>query len=158
RTGNQLVAGLVLLAGPALRLAPRADRVPTAGGLALAAAHRVVDRVHGHAPDGGPAALPPAAARLAGLDVALLGGAHLADRGPAAPVHPPDLARGHAQLGEPALLGQQLNAGARRPGDLGPAAGAQLDRVHHGARRDVAQRQAVAGLDVRARPVLHLVA
>src|SRR5690242_12258941 len=105
-TRDQLVAGLVVPAGPAFRLAPRADRVPAAGGLALAAAHRVVDRVHGHAANGGPAALPPVAARLAELDVALLGVADLADRGAAAHVHPPDLAGRHAELGEPALLGQ----------------------------------------------------
>src|SRR5450755_811743 len=157
-TGDQLVAGLVRLAGPALGLTPRADRMPATGGLALAATERVVNRVHRHAADGGPTALPPAAARLAELDVALLGVADLADGSPAAHVDPPELAGGHAQLRVLALLGQQLYSRAGRPGDLGAATGPQLDRVHHGAGRDVAQREAVAGLDVRARAVLHQVA
>src|SRR5690348_16911372 len=64
-SGDQLVARLVRAPGAPLGPAPRADRVPTAGGLALAAAHRVVDRVHGDAADARPAALPPAAAGLA---------------------------------------------------------------------------------------------
>src|SRR5271163_5084211 len=98
------------LPGPALRLAPGADRVASAGALALTTAQRVVDRVHGHTADAGPLALPPVPAGLAQLDVALLGVAYLADRGPAGCVHPPDLAGRHPQLGVAALLGQQLHA------------------------------------------------
>src|SRR5699024_5518022 len=48
--------------------------------------------------------------------------------------------------------------GAGAAGDLGAATGAQLDGVHHGAQRDVPQRQVVAGLDVRTRTVLDEVA
>src|SRR5699024_6150100 len=55
-------------------------------------------------------------------------------------------------------LGDQLHGGAGAAGDLGAATGAQLDGVHHGAQRDVPQRQVVAGLDVRARTVLDPVA
>src|SRR5580658_2149622 len=58
-TGDQPVAGLVGLAGAPLGLPPRADRVPAARALALAAAQRVVNRVHGHAAHGRTAALPP---------------------------------------------------------------------------------------------------
>src|SRR5262249_41558156 len=50
-TGDHPVAGLVRLTGPAFWHAPRADRVPAAGALALTAAQRVVNRVHGHAAD-----------------------------------------------------------------------------------------------------------
>src|SRR5215467_4433797 len=153
--GDHPVARLVGLAGAPLRLAPRADRVTAAGTLALATAERVVDRVHRHPAHLRAASLPAAAAGLAELDVALLGVADLAHGRPAGPVHPPDLPRGHAQLCEAALLGQQLDAGAGRAGDLGSATGPQLDRVHHGAGRDVAQRQAVAGADVRAGAVFH---
>src|SRR5579859_6368696 len=96
---DQPVTGLVRLAGPAFRLAPRANRVATAGTLALTAAERVVDWVHGHTADRRTDTLPPVAARLAELDVALLGVAHLADRGPAGGVHPADLTGRHAQLG-----------------------------------------------------------
>src|SRR5215470_16818206 len=152
---DQPVARLVLGPGPAFRLAPRADRMAPAGTLALAAAQRVVDRVHGHATHRGPLAFPPVAAGLAELDVALLGVADLAHGGAAARVHPADLARGHPELGVPAFLRQQLHAGTGRPGDLGAAAGPQLDGVHQGAGRDVAQRQAVPRADVGGRAVLH---
>src|SRR6266536_2112867 len=157
-TGDEPVAGLVCPPGPALRLAPRADRVAPAGALALAAAERVINGVHGHAAHGGTAALPPAPPGLAQLDVALLGVADLAHGGPAGRVDPPDLPGGHPQLGEAALLGQQLNPGARGPRDLRPAARAQLDGVHHGAGGDEAQRQRVALLVVRPGAVLHPVA
>src|SRR6478736_7908761 len=49
---DELVARLVGLAGAAFRLAPRADRVATTRGLALATTMRVVDRVHDHTTDG----------------------------------------------------------------------------------------------------------
>src|SRR5271170_1798510 len=156
-TADQPVTRLVRPPGPALGLAPRADRMTPAGALALTAAQRMVNRVHGHAAHRRATALPPVAAGLAQLDVALLGVADLADRGPAGRVDPPDLAGRHPQLGVAALLGQQLHAGARRAGDLGAAAGPQLDCVHHGAGRDAAQRQRVARLDVRARAGLHRV-
>src|SRR5262249_27307813 len=149
------VARLVGLAGAPLRLPPGADRVTATGTLALAAAERVVDRVHRHPAHLRAASLPAAPARLAELDVALLGVADLADSGPAGRVHPPDLSGGHAQLRVAGLLGKQLDAGAGRACDLGTATCPQLDRVDHGAGWDVAQRKAVAGADIRARAVFH---
>src|SRR5208337_4842447 len=134
-TADQPVTRLVRPPGPALGLAPRADRMASAGTLALAAAERMVDGVHGHAAHRGTTALPPVAAGLAELDVALLGVAHLAHRGPAGRVDPPDLAGRHPQLGVAALVG-----------------------VHHGAGRDAAQRQRVARLDVGPGAALHPVA
>src|SRR5215469_9471948 len=70
-----LVAG----AGAALGLAPRRDRMAATRGLALAAAERVVDRVHRHATRLGSLALPAVAARLAHLDELGLGVAHDAE-------------------------------------------------------------------------------
>ena len=67
------------LAGTALGLSPRADRVATTGGLALAATVRVVDRVHHDTTDGRALALPAHTAGLAPVDVRLLGVADLAD-------------------------------------------------------------------------------
>src|SRR6185312_13344775 len=93
-------------------------------------------------------ALPPHAAGLAPVDVGLLGVAHLADCCAAANVDAADLTGRHTHGGVGALLAQQLDAGAGRAGQLGAAAGPQLDRVDHGAGRYVAQRQVVAGLDV----------
>ena len=117
------------LAGAAFGLAPRADRVATTGGLALATTVRVVDRVHGDTADGRALALPAHAAGLAPVDVRLLGVADLADGGAAAHVDVADLAGGHAQLRVAALLGDELDARAGRAGDLRAAAGAELDRV-----------------------------
>src|SRR4051812_47514980 len=155
---DHLVARLVRATGAALGLTPRAHRVATAGGLALTATVRVVDRVHRHAADGRALALPAHAAGLAPVDVGLLGVADLADRRAAARVDVADLAGRHAQLRVRAVLGDELHRGARRAGDLGATAGADLDGVHDGADRDVAQRQAVARLDVGRRPVLDAVA
>src|SRR5207245_7025698 len=119
-------AGLPL-ARPAFRLAVGVHRVATTGGLALTTTVRVVDRVHGDTADGRALALPPHAAGLAPVDVGLLGVPDLADRRAAAHVDVADLARRHAQLREPALTGDQLDAGARRAGDLGAAPGPGLD-------------------------------
>src|SRR3954452_23047249 len=156
-TDDQGIAGLAL-ARAALGLAPRGDRVTTTGGLALATTVRVVDRVHHDAADGRALALPAHAAGLAPVDVGLLGVADLAHGGAAAQVDHPHLAGGHPQRGVLALLGQQLGAGAGRAGQLGAAAGPQLDGVHDRTGRHVAQRQAVARLDVGGRTVLDAVA
>src|SRR3954469_19462301 len=145
---DELVTGKVALARPAFLLAPRADRVTSTGRLALTTTVRVVDRVHGHTADGRALALPPHAAGLAPVDVRLLGVPPLADGRATAHVDVADLARRHAQLRQPALTGDQLDAGTRGTGDLGATAGTELDGVNHRADRDVPQRQVVAGLDV----------
>src|SRR3954468_7651345 len=155
---DELVALLVGVPGAALGLAPRADRVASTGGLALTTTVRVVDRVHGHAADGRADALPAVAAGLAPVDVRLLGVADLADGGAAARVGVADLAGRQAQLRVRAVLRHEAHTGAGRAGHLRAAAGAELDRVHDGADRDVLQRQVVAGLDVGRRAGLHDVA
>src|SRR3954468_24170611 len=157
-TDNHLVARLVGVAGAAFGLTPRAHRVATAGGLALTTAVRVVDGVHRHTAHRRALALPAHAAGLAPVDVGLLGVADLADRGAAADVDVADLTGRHAQLGVRTVLRDQLHRRAGRAGDLRAATGTQLDGVHDGADGDVAQRQAVAGLDVGARTVLDPVA
>src|SRR3954454_4784120 len=123
-TDDQGIAGLAL-ARAALGLAPGGDRVTATGGLALATTVRVVDGVHHDTADGRALALPAHPAGLAPVDVGLLGVADLTHGGAAADVDVADLAGGHPQLGERALLGDQLDAGPGRAGDLGPAARAQ---------------------------------
>src|SRR5690606_29655954 len=122
-TDDQLVAGLLAMPGPTLRLAPRGHRVAATGRLALATTVGVVDGVHRHTADGRALALPPHAAGLAPVDVGLLGVAHLADGGATAHVDVADLTGRHPQLGEPAFLGDELDRRARGPGDLGPTTG-----------------------------------
>src|SRR6476646_4575091 len=92
---DQLVRSLVL--GPRAlaerRHAPRGHRVAAALRLALAAAVRVVDRVHRAAADGRALALPAAAAGLAARDVLVIDVADLADRRTAGPGDAGHLAR-----------------------------------------------------------------
>src|SRR5205823_2411253 len=81
------------------RLTPGGDRMGVAlAALALAAAVRVIDRVHGKAAHGGAPALPAVPAGLADADDLVLGVAELADGGPALEEHAPHLGRGHADL------------------------------------------------------------
>src|SRR6185436_8778148 len=85
------VARLVALG----RHAPRRHRMAAARGLALAAAERVVDRVHRDAAHVRPLAEPPAPPRLADRDVLVIEVADLADRGEALHVDLANLARRH---------------------------------------------------------------
>ena len=110
-------------------LAPRGLGRHAGGRLALAAAVRMVARVHDHAAHLGPAAHVASAAGLAEALVLVVEVADLADRGHAAHVDAADLAGGQADLGVVALLGQELGRGAGRAHDLAALAGHQLDVV-----------------------------
>ena len=129
--------------------APRGDRVTTSGlVLALAAAVRVVDRVHNRTADRGANAHPALAAGLADLDVGVLGVAHLADGGAAGDEHAAHLGRGHAQDGVVALLAHELDGGAGGTGDSGALARLQLHGVDERTDGDVLYLKRVAGLDI----------
>src|SRR5437588_11010053 len=108
-----LVRGLALLAGPALLLAPRARGVAASRGLPLAAAHGVVDGVHGDAAHRRTLRLPPGATGLAELHQLMLGVADLTDRRLAVGLHEPHLAGRKPERGEASLLRDELHA---RPG------------------------------------------
>src|SRR5687767_2459531 len=145
---DHLVGGLVLGARAAFFLAPGGRRVAPAGALPLTAAERVVDRVHGHAPGVGTAALPPGSPRLAQRDQLGLGVADGAHGPPAVDRDAAHLGRGEPEGGEVAFLGHQLNAHAGPPGDLAAGAGLELHVVDDGTDRDVAQGQGVARSDL----------
>ncbi len=87
---------------------------------------------------------PAPATRLAHLEVAVIGVAHLANGRQAGHQDPTHLAAGQAQLSVVAFLRQHLSASPRGAGHLAAAAGLQLDVVHHGAERNVAQGQCIA--------------
>src|SRR6516165_4125538 len=91
---DELVGFLVLAAGALAerRHAPRGDRMAAALGLALAAAVRVVDRVHRRASHGGPLSEPARASGLAAGDVAVIDVADLAHGRPTGEEHAPHLA------------------------------------------------------------------
>src|SRR6266511_3315346 len=124
---DELVGRLVLAAGAALGLAPRRHRVTSAGALALSAAERVVDRVHGDAAGVRPLALPSIAAGLADLNQRRLDVADLTHRGATVDRHPAHLGRREAQRGEVAFLGHELHGRARAAGELAARARLELD-------------------------------
>src|SRR5205085_11166733 len=153
RADDQLVGFLVLAAGPLPERghAPRRHGMAAALRLALAAAVRMVDRVHGGAAHGRALALPAAAASLPAGDVLVVDVADLADRGAAGERHAAHLARGQAQDAVALVLRDELHAGAGAPRHLAALARLQLDVVDERAGRDVLERQRVPGLDVGAR-------
>src|SRR5919107_3785484 len=136
------VRGALVLARlvAARRLAPRRHRVAAARGLALAAAVRVVDRVHRDAAHRRADAVPARAPGLAVRDVLVLDVADLADGRVADDGDAPDLARGHAHLRVVAFLGDELREAAGRAHELAALAGPELDVVDLRAERDVADR------------------
>src|SRR4029453_17038213 len=99
------------------RLAPRCHGV-VALALALAATHRVVDRVHHGAAHGRPESLPAHAPGLADRHVLVIQVADLADGGHALDGHQPDFAGRQLERGPLAFLGQQLGLRARAAADL----------------------------------------
>src|SRR5215208_785273 len=140
---------LLLVAGlhPFL-LAPRADDVASA---ARAAAVRVIDGVHHLAAHLRALAHPPALARLPPRLELVLGVADLADRGEAALVDEANLGARHAEGDVLALLRHHLRRHPRRAADLPALADLELDVVHRGAERDLAQRQRIAEPHIGAR-------
>src|SRR5579885_1349464 len=133
----------------ARRLAPRGHGVATAAGLALAAAVRVVNRVHGDAADVRADALPARAPGLAVRNIFVLDVADLADGRVADDGDAPHLARRHANLRVVAFLRPQLREAASRANQLPALARSQLDVVNLRPQRDVPNRQRVSGQDVR---------
>src|SRR5437588_1409519 len=100
-----LIRALALLASAPFLLAPRARGVAAARGLPLAAAHRVVHRVHGDAPHRRPLRLPSRTAGLAELHQLVLRVADLADGGFAVLLHQPHLPGRKPERCESSLLG-----------------------------------------------------
>src|SRR5690242_10917163 len=121
---DRLVGRLPLLAGLAAlgQHAGRAARVPAAGGPALAAAHRVADRVHRHAAVVRLAALPALAPGLAQTDGHVFGVGDRADRGPAVGADAADLAGRQRDLRPVGLAGGQGRAAPGGAADLPSAA------------------------------------
>ena len=119
--------------------------------LALAAAVRVVDRVHDGTTDGRAHVHVALTAGLADHDVGVLGVADLAHRGAAGDEHAAHLGRRHAQDGVLALLAHELAGVAGGAGDRSALARLELDRVDERTHGDVGEGQGVARLDVGIR-------
>src|ERR1019366_8565934 len=146
---DQAVGPLVVACLHALGLpTPRRGRMASARGLALAAAHRVIDGVHGHAAVVRLPAEPAVAAGLADGDVLVLKVADLTDRGVAVHAHAPELARGHAKKRVRALLRHELRPSSGRARHLPAAARFELDVVHDCAERNRLERKRIPDHDV----------
>ena len=128
------------------------------GALALAATERVVDGVHGDTAGVRALALPTVTTGLADRDQTRLAVADRTDRRAAVDRHAPHLGGRQPQRREHAFLGDELDRGTGAAAHLGARARLELDVVHRGADRDVAQRQRVADADLRALTALHHVA
>src|SRR2546430_2694405 len=134
-----------------LDLAPGICRGPTARGFALAAAQRVVDRVHRHAAHPRIPAQPAALPGLPDREQLVLGIAHLADRRKALAAHHPHFGGAEAQRDVVAFLRHHLDTGACRAGQLASTPDLELHVVYRGAERDLEQGHGVPDPDVRAR-------
>src|SRR5262245_11914957 len=106
-----------------------AARVAAARGAALAAAHRVADRVPRRAAVVRLAAQPALAARLAQADVHVVGVADRADGGATRRTDAAHLAGGQGHLRPAALAGGQGRGAAGTAADLAAAAGLHLQVV-----------------------------
>src|SRR3989304_1973190 len=122
---------------PLRRPAPWSAGMPAAGGSPLAAAMRVIDRVHDHAPDRGTDPLPPAAPRLP-------------DRRHALDEHQSNLAGGEAKVRVRPLFRQDLRDRTGGACDLTAFSHLEFDIVDERPDRDVPDRKSVPRLDVRA--------
>src|SRR5436190_18327414 len=112
------------------RLAPWADRMAAARGLAFTAAQRVVDGVHRHAAVVRLLAHVAGASGLAVRHVLVLQVADLPDGGVAADVNLPHLARGETQGGPVAFAGHELRGGSGGTDHLSALPFLQLDVVN----------------------------
>src|ERR1043166_949560 len=143
--GGRLVApGLLALGGEA----PRGNRMTPARCAALAAAVRVIDRVHGDAAVVRAPAEPAGAARLADRNIHVIRVRHRPNRRHAAPVHQPLLAGIEPQDHVLLVASNDLGVGAGRTRELPALADLELDVVDDGADRHVAGRHGVAQLHV----------
>src|SRR4051794_7810414 len=146
------VGSLALLAGAVAqrRLPPRGDRVAARRLVRLAAAVRVVDRVHGDAAGLRANALVALAAGLADGEILVLGVGERADGRAAVGADQPHLAGGKAQRHHGTLLRDHLDGGPGGAAETAALTRDELDVVDHGSRGDRSQRQRVAGANVGA--------
>src|SRR6187549_1639305 len=109
----------------------------------------MVDWVHRYAAVVRTAPEPTGATRLAQADVLVFEIRDLTDGGTAQHVDLANLAARQLDLRVGAVFGHQLSRGAGGANQLAALAFAHLDVVDHRAGRDVAERQGIAGANVR---------
>ena len=112
----------------------------TARGSAFAAAHRVVDRVHGNASYARPDAAPAGTAGLTKRDFLMISVADHADSGARFQGDQTDFAAAHANVSELAFLRHQGRETAGAAHQLSALTGDQFDIVDLGAQRNAGKR------------------
>src|SRR6476661_3137234 len=128
-------------------LAPWRHRMTTGCRTTFTTTVRVVDRVHDDTADGRADTAPTHRTGFTDLAQAVLGVADFTHGGAALDVHATHFTRAQANLGVGAFTGHQHDSGAGGAGHLCAFTRQHFDAVHHGTNRDVADRQAVTGLD-----------
>ena len=127
-------------------------------GAALAAAVRMVVRVHRYAAVLRANTEPAVTASLTDRDVLVFEIADLADRGAAIDVHLAELTRRHAEECIIAFLSHELCGRTSTADELCALADLELDIVYRRADRDVLERECVADLDISVRAGNDLIA
>jgi hypothetical protein len=118
----------------------------------------MINRIHGHPSDMGPAPKPSCAAGFACGYVFVLHVSELTDRGPAIQKNHTHLPGRELDQCISILFGHQLGEGTGTSDDLPAAPDTQFDIVNVSAQRYIAQRQRVAGLYVGSGTGFHHVA
>src|SRR3954451_4414667 len=153
-TAHDVAVGRLVLLARAVaesRLAPRGHGMAAGCRRALATAVRVVDRVHRRAARLRALAQVTRAAGLADSDVLVVGVANGADGRTAVRRDQSHLTGVEAQRCRTGLLRDELDGAAGGAAELAAAAGLQLHVVDDRTRRDVGERECVAGADVGTR-------
>src|SRR5690606_33800083 len=112
--GSLVVAGLLTLG----LLAPRGHRMAAAGSSAFAAAHGVIDGVHGYAADLGTLAQPTGPTRRTADDLVVIHIAHAANGGLACRGQEADFAGGKLDMDHVAFPGHDFSLGSGGAGHL----------------------------------------
>src|SRR5690606_23279132 len=131
------------------RRAPRAYRVSSTGGLAFAAAVRMVDRVHRHTAYCRSYSSPALRTGLAELSQVVFAVSDFAHRRAAFDVDTSCFAGAQSHRGIRAFTRRDLRAGTRGANELAALARLQLYAMHRGAYRNAPDRQRIARLDGR---------
>ena len=110
-------------------------------GFSLTSAHRVIDRIHGHAPDVWTNSAPTGAPSLAAGDVHVINISNLSHGGETVLVNPADFAGRQFHQGITALEVVQNGLLSSTAGNLSAAPGTKLNIMNVCSERNRAQRQ-----------------
>src|SRR5262245_12705632 len=132
--------------------------MPSAGGTAFAATHRMADWIHTRSAVVRPSPHPSLASGFSQTDVHVIGVADRADGGATIGADPANLTRWESNLRPSAFTGCQGGTGTGAAAKLTTTARLHLQVMYGHAQRDDLERQAVADFRFRRFAAHHLVA